>query len=110
MRIKRLGFAIRASSMSWVSVGLIVITFIALPASAFGQSWEYLVIYLPASFTTGKMLKPRLKPMQQDESGAYIDVEKTAILNKLSEKGWEVIAVVGHVGADHAVYLRRRRQ
>ena len=68
--------------------------------SAAAAEWEYKVVFLPGTVGGGKVV--------QEESGAHADVNKTAILNKLGEEGWELVAVTGASGADHALYLKRK--
>lgn len=84
-----------------------------LTGPAWAQSWEYSVVYLAAPIeVSGKGLSFRAQPKELPvhASGARIDADKAAMLNALAADGWEVIAVTGAVGADHAVYLRRARQ
>jgi len=80
---------------------LIVLLFTLLPTFVFAQSWEYLVIFLPGTAAGGKV--------EPHESGGYLDIKKTQILNSLAKDGWEVISVTGQSGADHAVYLRKEK-
>lgn len=69
--------------------------------SASAAGWEYKVVFLPGTVAGGKVV--------QEEPGAHADVTKTEILNKLGEAGWELVAVTGNSGADHAVYLKRKK-
>ena len=90
-----------------------VIISLLLPLPALGQEWEYKVVYLPsfmnaaANFLTSPSIKRGT--ITEEASGAHVDTRKTEILNKLAHDRWEVIAVTGQSGADHAVYLKRRR-
>lgn len=80
---------------------LILITLLcaSIGVQAATPAWEYRVVYLP-----GTVAGSQTQPMP----GGLIDLDKTATLNHLSQDGWEVISVTGDVGADHAVYMRRR--
>lgn len=66
--------------------------------------WEYKVVYLAADIKFGK--KP--EPLKQEDSGAYLDANRTAILNKMAAEGWELITITGDSNADHAAYLKRK--
>lgn len=68
--------------------------------TVYAEKWEYKVVYLPGTATGTKVIP--------EKSGAYLDVSKTKILNVLGKSGWELIAVTGASGADHAQYMRRR--
>ena len=67
--------------------------------SANATEWEYKVVFLPGTATGTKVIK--------EKSGAYLDKEKTKILNKLGNSGWELISVTGDSGSDHALYMKR---
>jgi hypothetical protein len=80
----------------------ILLLMLLMPSIAYGvELWEYRVVYLQGIMNDYKSIK------QPD--GSYVDQFKTDVLNKLAVQGWDVIAVTGAVGADHAVYLRRRK-
>lgn len=77
---------------------LAILALFPLQAAA-EKKWEYKVIFLPGTNSGSEVA--------QDDKGAYIDSAKTKILNKYAEEGWEIIAVTGASGADHAIYLKR---
>jgi hypothetical protein len=79
-----------------------------IPIITLAAEWEYRVIYLAGSLDTRKLSKPKYIGLQQ-EGKFLVDVSKTEVLNELANQGWEVIAVVGAVGGDHVVYLKRKR-
>jgi len=72
---------------------------IAETALADSSEWEYKVVILQG-ITAGGTIK-------KEESGIYIDTKRTKTLNDLASEGWEVVTVIGALGADHVVYLRR---
>lgn len=74
---------------------------VAAPALSDSHNWEYQVVILQGIAAGGSIKK--------QSSGIYIDSRKTEALNSLAADGWEVVGVVGATGADHTVYLRRRR-
>jgi hypothetical protein len=96
-----------------IKTALFIIYLSLPPLSAFAQEWEYKVVFLPSFMDVGSTLlsSPSVKKgaITEEASGAHIDTTKTEILNRLAQEGWEVIGVTGLSGADHAVYLRRKR-
>lgn len=79
-------------------ISLLVATASALATQ---PAWEYLVIFLPGTAAGATV--------EKHSSGGFRDATKTKILNNLARDGWEVVSVVGASGADHAVYLRRKK-
>jgi hypothetical protein len=70
------------------------------PTAWAGESaWEYRVVILQGVTAGGSI--------EKQSSGVYVDTKRTSALNELAAQGWEVIAVIGAPGTDHAVYLRR---
>jgi|TARA_R110001592_G_scaffold240173_1_gene500202 hypothetical protein len=65
------------------------------------SEWEYKVVFLAGNATGTKVTF--------EASGAYLDSAKTNVLNNLGLEGWELIAVTGASGADHALYLKRSK-
>lgn len=83
--------------MSKIFIGIFAL---AISYSAYAETWEYKVVFLPGSASGAKITK--------EESGAYFDETKTKILNTLGKSGWELISVTGDSGADHALYMKRK--
>lgn len=83
-----------------IAVSLLVFC-TASPARPGDVDWEYRAVILQGITAGGSV--------EKQSSGIYTDTRKTAALNELAADGWEVIAVVGAPGADHTVYLRRKR-
>jgi hypothetical protein len=79
-----------------------LITLFTLTAFAGTPKWEYRVVVITGTLADGT--KARVTP---DASGAFVDENRSEILNKLAAQGWEVVSVAGASGSDHAVYLRR---
>lgn len=81
---------------------LIVCSFIFAPqfCNADESSWEYKVVILQGVTAGGSI--------EKDSTGVYVDTLRTSALNALAADGWEVVAVMGAVATDHAVYLRRK--
>jgi hypothetical protein len=86
-----------------IRLGLLLsLTFLVTAgALADPHEWEYQVVILQGIAAGGTIKK--------QSSGIYIDTRKTEALNTLAADGWEIVGVVGATGADHTVYLRRRR-
>ncbi len=72
---------------------------IGAPVWAGNDNWEYRVVILQG-VTAGGTIK-------EITSGVSVDTKKTKALNELASDGWEVVAVLGTLVADHVVYLRR---
>tara|TARA_R110000772_G_scaffold226474_1_gene337194 strand:+ start:81925 stop:82197 length:273 start_codon:yes stop_codon:yes gene_type:complete len=70
--------------------------------NSYATEWEYKVVFLAGNATGTKVTL--------ESSGAYLDPAKTGALNNLGREGWELIAVTGASGADHALYLKRPRK
>ena len=73
---------------------------IADAARADAADWEYKVVIVQGMTAGGTI--------ERESSGVYVDTKRTRALNDLAAQGWEVIAVIGTLAGDHAVYLRRR--
>jgi hypothetical protein len=64
--------------------------------------WEYKVLHFPPS-TSQDIKNGNITPTN---SGAYLDAQKTKILNELSKDDWELVSTSGKPGIQIA-YLRR---
>jgi len=86
-----------------IRLGLLLSLTLLVTAGALADAheWEYQVVILQGIAAGGTIKK--------QSSGIYIDTRKTDAINTLAADGWEIVGVVGATGADHTVYLRRRR-
>lgn len=72
---------------------------VVAPAWAGEGGSEYRVVILQGITAGGTV--------EKQAAGIYVDTKRTRALNDLAAEGWEVVAVIGAPGMDHAVYLRR---
>lgn len=63
--------------------------------------WEYKVVIVQGVTAGGTI--------EKESRGVYVDIKRTEILNELAAEGWEVVTVLGGLGTDHCVYLRRKK-
>ena len=80
---------------------LIVLMNIGAPVGAADSGWEYKVVLAQAS--------RGVRGLEEQARGVFVDIERTTLLNTLSADGWEFITAIGVPGADHTIYLRRKK-
>jgi hypothetical protein len=74
---------------------------LAIPVCADDGGWEYQVVILQGLTAGGTI--------EKQDRGIYVDTKRTQALNELADDGWELVSVIAGPGADHSVYLRRKR-
>ena len=80
---------------------LVVLVNIGTPAEAADSGWEYRVVLVqPGRGVRG---------LEEQARGVFIDTQRTRLLNTLAADGWEFITAIGVPGADHTLYLRRKK-
>ena len=84
-----------------IRVFLVLCIFLFSPFKAFAENsdWEYKVVIVQGITAGGTINKL--------SHGVYVDTKRTKALNELANKGWSVVSVVGELGTDHMVYLKR---
>lgn len=81
-------------------LSVVLVSMIPL-AHADGPIWEYKVVILQGVMAGGTI--------EKESKGVYVDIKRTEFLNDLAANGWEVVTVLGGLGTDHCVYLRRKK-
>jgi hypothetical protein len=78
-----------------------------LQATLYNNLCPFYLIYDCKKMTLNNLLAGNATgtKVTQKPSGAYLAPAKTVVLNK----GWELVAVTGASGADHALYLKRAK-
>jgi hypothetical protein len=78
-----------------------------LQATLYNNLCSFYLIYDCKKITLNNLLADNATgtKVAQEPSGAYLDPAKTVVLNM----GWELVAVTGASGADHALYLKRAK-